>query len=150
MKILHTMLRVGDMPKSVKFYTEGLGMKVLRTKSIEQSLADTDEPEYQLKRRLNAIDLTVFGIGVIIGAGIFTLTGRVANQYAGPGVVFSFVLAACCLASLAARADDSLLDNGNFERIADRYQGASAECSRMVVPQRLQHDQNERGSVQQQ
>ena len=36
MRILHTMLRVGDMPRSVKFYTEGLGMKVLRT---------TDRPE---------------------------------------------------------------------------------------------------------
>jgi lactoylglutathione lyase len=36
MKILHTMLRAGDMPRSVKFYTEGLGMKVLRT---------TDRPE---------------------------------------------------------------------------------------------------------
>ena len=71
-------------------------MDVLRTKSIEQSLEDTDDPEYQLKRKLNAIDLTVFGIGVIIGAGIFTLTGRVAAQFAGPGVVFSFVLAGIC------------------------------------------------------
>jgi len=71
-------------------------MDVLRTKSIEQSLADTDDPEYQLKKKLGAIDLTVFGIGVIIGAGIFTLTGRVAAQYAGPGVVFSFVLAGIC------------------------------------------------------
>ena len=76
-------------------------MDVLRTKSIEQSLADTDEPEYQLKRRLSALDLTVFGIGVVIGAGIFTLTGKVANQYAGPGVVFSFVLAAICCALAA-------------------------------------------------
>ncbi|WP_091120922.1 amino acid permease [Nocardioides terrae] len=71
-------------------------MDVLRTKSIEQSLADTDDPEYQLKKQLSAIDLTVFGIGVIIGAGIFTLTGRVAAEYAGPGVVFSFVLAGIC------------------------------------------------------
>jgi basic amino acid/polyamine antiporter, APA family len=71
-------------------------MNVLRTKSIEQSLQDTDDPEYQLKRKLSAIDLTVFGIGVIIGAGIFTLTGKAAAQYAGPGVVFSFVLAGIC------------------------------------------------------
>ena len=71
-------------------------MDVLRTKSIEQSLQDTDDPEYQLKRKLSAIDLTVFGIGVIIGAGIFTLTGKAAAQYAGPGVVFSFLLAGVC------------------------------------------------------
>ncbi|GAB7003881.1 amino acid permease [Nocardioides sp. AN3] len=71
-------------------------MDVLRTKSVEQSLQDTDDPEFQLKRKLSAIDLTVFGIGVIIGAGIFTLTGKAAAQYAGPGVVFSFVLAGIC------------------------------------------------------
>lgn len=71
-------------------------MSLLRTKTIEQSIADTDEPEYQLKKRLTALDLTVFGIGVIIGAGIFTLTGRAAKAYAGPGIALSFVLAAIC------------------------------------------------------
>ncbi|GGR50918.1 APA family basic amino acid/polyamine antiporter [Nocardioides luteus] len=71
-------------------------MSVWRTKSIEQSLADADHPDFKLKRRLTAVDLTVFGIGVIIGAGIFTLTGRAAAEYAGPGVVFAFVIAATC------------------------------------------------------
>jgi APA family basic amino acid/polyamine antiporter len=69
---------------------------VLRTKSVEQSLADTEDPEFKLKRSLTAVDLTVFGVGVIIGAGIFTLTGRVAQANAGPGVAVSFVLAAVC------------------------------------------------------
>jgi APA family basic amino acid/polyamine antiporter len=73
----------------------------VRKKTIEQSIADTDEPEYQLKKRLTAIDLTVFGIGVIIGAGIFTLTGRAAKLYAGPGIALSFVLAAFCCALAA-------------------------------------------------
>jgi APA family basic amino acid/polyamine antiporter len=76
-------------------------MSLVRKKSIEQSIADTDEPEYQLKKRLTAIDLTVFGIGVIIGAGIFTLTGRAAKLYAGPGIALSFVLAAICCALAA-------------------------------------------------
>ncbi len=76
-------------------------MDVLRTKSIEQSLADTEDPDFKLKRRLTALDLTVFGVGVIIGAGIFTLTGRVAQAFAGPGVVFSFILAAFCCALAA-------------------------------------------------
>ncbi len=71
-------------------------MDLFRTKSIEQSLSDTEEPEFKLKRTLTALDLTVFGVGVIIGAGIFTLTGAVAQANAGPGVVFSFVLAAVC------------------------------------------------------
>jgi basic amino acid/polyamine antiporter, APA family len=69
-------------------------MNVLRTKSVEQSMRDTEDPEFSLKKRLTALDLTVFGIGVIIGAGIFTLTGAVAKNYAGPAVVFSFIIAA--------------------------------------------------------
>jgi APA family basic amino acid/polyamine antiporter len=68
----------------------------MRTKSIEQSIRETDEPEYQLKKKLTAVDLTVFGIGVIIGAGIFTLTGRAAADYAGPSIAISFVIAAIC------------------------------------------------------
>ncbi|MDF8266342.1 amino acid permease [Luteipulveratus flavus] len=72
-------------------------MSVLRTKSIEQSIDDTTEDhEFQLKRRLTALDLTLFGIGVIIGAGIFTTTGRAAQELAGPAVVISFVVGALC------------------------------------------------------
>ena len=71
-------------------------MSMLRTKSIEQSLADADEPEYQLKKSLGALDLVVFGVGVVIGAGIFTLTGRAAHETAGPAIVLSFVVAAVC------------------------------------------------------
>ena len=77
-------------------------MSVLRTKSIEQSLRDTDEPEHRLKKELSAWDLTVFGIGVIIGTGIFVLTGIQAGQNAGPAIVLSFLLAGitCALAAL--------------------------------------------------
>lgn len=71
-------------------------MNVFRTKSVEQSMEDTEDPDFKLKKSLTALDLTVFGIGVIIGAGIFTLTGTAAAQFAGPGVVFSFLLAAIC------------------------------------------------------
>ncbi|NYG06712.1 APA family basic amino acid/polyamine antiporter [Phycicoccus badiiscoriae] len=45
---------------------------------------------------MTALDLTDFGIGVIIGAGIFTLTGRAAANYAGPSIAISFVIAAIC------------------------------------------------------
>jgi APA family basic amino acid/polyamine antiporter len=68
----------------------------MRTKSIEQSIRETDEPEYKLKKRLSALDLTVFGVGVIIGAGIFTVTGRAAQEYAGPSIIISFVIGAVC------------------------------------------------------
>ncbi|CUR60183.1 Amino acid permease [metagenome] len=76
-------------------------MSVFRTKSVEQSIEDTEDPEFKLKKRLTVVDLTVFGIGVVIGAGIFTLTGRAAQAYAGPGVVFSFIIAAVCCALAA-------------------------------------------------
>ena len=77
-------------------------MSLFRTKSVEQSIAETDEPEHRLKKNLGALDLTVFGVGVIIGAGIFVLTGTVAASNAGPAVALSFVIAgvACGLAAL--------------------------------------------------
>lgn len=77
-------------------------MSVMRTKSVERSIADTEEPEFRLKKSLSALDLTVFGVGVVIGAGIFTLTGRAAHEVAGPAIVVSFIVAAiaCALAAM--------------------------------------------------
>ena len=60
------------------------GMSLLRTKSIEQSIEDTDDPDHKLRKDLGALDLIVFGVGVIIGAGIFVLTGTVAASNSGP------------------------------------------------------------------
>lgn len=73
-----------------------------RVKSVEQSIQDTDEPGETLKKELTAWDLTFFGVGVIIGTGIFVLTGQQAHINAGPGIVVSFVIAgiACGLAAL--------------------------------------------------
>ena len=65
-----------------------------RTKSIEQSIADTDDPQTRLRRNLGALDLTVFGVAVSIGAGIFVLAAQQAGDTAGPAVSLSFVLAA--------------------------------------------------------
>jgi APA family basic amino acid/polyamine antiporter len=75
---------------------------VARIKSVEASIRDTEEPEHQLSKNLSALDLTVFGVGVIIGTGIFVLTGRVAKADAGPAVAISFVVAGvvCGLAAL--------------------------------------------------
>ncbi|MFJ8603535.1 amino acid permease [Streptomyces shenzhenensis] len=75
---------------------------VFRTKKVEQSILDTEEPEHALKKSLSALDLTVFGVGVIIGTGIFVLTGKVARENAGPAVALAFVAAGivCALAAL--------------------------------------------------
>lgn len=77
-------------------------MDIFRTKSVEQSIKDTEDPRRRLRRSLTALDLTIFGVGVIIGTGIFVLTGRVARENAGPAVAISFVVAAvaCGLAAL--------------------------------------------------
>lgn len=77
-------------------------MDLFRTKSVERSIAETDEPGHKLKKNLTALDLTVFGVGVIVGAGIFVLTGLVAATNAGPAVSLSFAIAAvaCGLAAL--------------------------------------------------
>lgn len=44
-------------------------------------MADTEDPESKLKKSLTALDLMVIGIGVVIGAGIFTLTGKAASEF---------------------------------------------------------------------
>lgn len=75
---------------------------LIRTKSVEQSMADTDEPGSQLKKSLSWWDLTVFGVSVVIGAGIFTITASTAGDKAGPAISISFIMAAvaCGLAAL--------------------------------------------------
>ncbi|MDO0925196.1 amino acid permease [Streptomyces sp. TG1A-8] len=75
---------------------------LFRTKNVEQSIRDTEEPEHSLRKSLSALDLTVFGVGVIIGTGIFVLTGQVAKNNAGPAVSLAFVVAGvvCALAAL--------------------------------------------------
>ena len=78
------------------------GTGLWRTKSVERSVEDTDDPDSKLKRNLSTWDLTVFGVAVVIGAGIFTLTARTAGDYTGPSVAVSFVIAAiaCALAAM--------------------------------------------------
>jgi len=74
---------------------------LFRTKSVEVLLAEL-AGEHQLRRVLGPVALTALGVGAIIGAGIFVLTGLAANQYAGPGLILSFVVAGigCALAAL--------------------------------------------------
>ena len=78
-------------------------MSLFATKSFEQLQVEARESgEHSLKRVLGPLNLTTLGVGAIIGAGIFGLTGLAAAQYAGPAIVLSFVLAgaACAFAGL--------------------------------------------------
>ena len=77
-------------------------MEVLRTKTVEQSIRDTDDPRRGLRRSLGPLQLTAIGIGVIVGTGIFVLTGEAAGTIAGPAITLSFIAAgiACALAAI--------------------------------------------------
>src|SRR5580692_12701716 len=70
---------------------------LLRVKPMSLLSQEASETgEHTLKRSLGALNLVTLGIGAIIGTGIFVLTGVVASGYAGPGVVFTFIIAAIC------------------------------------------------------
>src|SRR5664279_2246130 len=71
------------------------------TKPLPQLFSESQESG-GLKRSLTALNLTTLGIGAIIGAGIFVLSGQAAAQYAGPAIVLSFIVSglACGFAGL--------------------------------------------------
>ncbi len=75
---------------------------LFKTKPVQQILGEIAESEHGYKRTLSATNLTTLGIGSIVGAGIFVLTGQAAAQYAGPAIVISFIISgfACVLAGL--------------------------------------------------
>ncbi|WP_423921855.1 amino acid permease [Frigoribacterium sp. 2-23] len=65
-----------------------------RTKSVEASISDSLDESHGLKRSLGTIDLTLMGIAVAVGAGIFSVGAKAAASFAGPAVTLSFILAA--------------------------------------------------------
>lgn len=77
-------------------------MSIWKRKSLDILLSEADESEKGLKRTLSSRALVALGIGAIIGAGLFSLTGIAAADHAGPAVTLSFVLAAvgCAFAGL--------------------------------------------------
>ena len=75
-------------------------MSLFAVKPLETILADSEKET--LKRTLGPGQLVALGIGAIIGAGLFSLTGIAASQHAGPAVVLSFILSAigCAFAGI--------------------------------------------------
>ena len=90
--------------------------QLFRCKSLDRLVADTVEPQHQLRRVLGPVQLTLLGVGAIIGAGIFSTVGDAAagggkHIGAGPALVVSFILvavacgfAALCYAEFASMA----------------------------------------------
>lgn len=79
-----------------------MGNSLFRTKSLSELLQEASDNKAGLKKTLTGLNLTTLGIGAIIGAGIFVLTGQAAAQYAGPAIVLSFIISgiACAFAGL--------------------------------------------------
>jgi APA family basic amino acid/polyamine antiporter len=75
---------------------------LFKTKSIEALVGDVEHGGKALRRSLSAWDLTLLGIGAIIGTGIFVLTGTAAANQAGPAITMSYLAAglACAFAAL--------------------------------------------------
>ncbi|HRO08110.1 MAG TPA: amino acid permease [Saprospiraceae bacterium] len=85
---------------------------IWRRKSISLLLKEAEaEGEHSLKRTLSSGSLIALGIGAIIGAGLFSITGLAAANYAGPGIMISFVIAAigCGLAGLCYAEFSSMI-----------------------------------------
>ena len=85
---------------------------LLKCKPLDMLMREASETgEHSLKRALGPVNLITLGIGAIIGAGIFVLTGSAAAQYAGPAIVLSFVLAGlgCVFAGLCYSEFASLI-----------------------------------------
>ena len=79
-----------------------MGLMTKKSIAVLQSEAAGESTEHTLRRALGALNLTTLGIGAIIGAGIFVLTGTAAAQYAGPAIVISFIVSGlgCLFAGL--------------------------------------------------
>ena len=77
-------------------------MSLFAVKPLARILRESEGGEHQLKRTLGPVNLVALGIGAIIGAGLFSLTGIAAANYAGPAVVLSFIVAAvgCAFAGM--------------------------------------------------
>ncbi len=75
---------------------------IFRKKPISVLIEEANNSSHGLKRVLSRTNLITLGIGAIIGAGIFVLSGQAAAQYSGPAIVLSFILSglACALAGL--------------------------------------------------
>lgn len=78
-------------------------MNLLRKKSIADLIKETGKKDATLKKELGAFDLSMLGIGAIIGTGIFVLTGVAAAEHAGPALILSFIISglACVFAALS-------------------------------------------------
>src|ERR1700740_547364 len=89
-----------------------MSLKLFAKKDLTTIMSEAQETgENSLRRALGSLNLVTLGIGAIIGAGIFVITGQAAAQFAGPAIIISFVLAGitCAFAGLCYAEFASLI-----------------------------------------
>ena len=88
-----------------------MGFDLFAKKDLTVLRSEAESGESGLARALGPFDLLALGVGAIIGAGIFVLTGSAAAQYAGPAITISFMIAAvaCAFAGLCYAEFASLI-----------------------------------------
>src|SRR5260221_6180789 len=96
-----------------------MGSQLFRRKSLDRLINETTDPQHQLRRTLGPVQLTLLGVGAIVGAGIFSTVGTAAagggdHIGAGPALVLSFIFvavasafAALCYSEFAAMVPGS-------------------------------------------
>jgi APA family basic amino acid/polyamine antiporter len=87
-------------------------MNIFQRKPIDVLISESrEEGEHTLKKTLGPYKLIALGLGAIIGAGLFSITGLAAGNYAGPSITISFLIAAagCCFAGLCYAEFASML-----------------------------------------
>src|SRR5215472_13780246 len=88
-----------------------MSLKLFAKKDLPTLMQEAEGEHGGLRRALGPLNLVTLGIGAIIGAGIFVITGQAAAQFAGPGIVISFIMAgvACAFAGLCYAEFASLI-----------------------------------------
>ena len=87
---------------SYLFLKKNIAQLIATISNSDDKGKNSEDASSGLKRTLGPFDITMLGVGAIIGAGIFSLTGQAAANYSGPGIVYSFIIGAalCALAGL--------------------------------------------------
>ncbi|ORZ33104.1 amino acid transporter [Catenaria anguillulae PL171] len=101
--------------------------ELMRKKSVEG--LQEDARNAGLKRTLSGLDLALIGVGEIVGAGIFSVTGTAARNHAGPGIILSFVISglACMFAGLCYSELSALVPNSG-----SAYTYVYATCGELI------------------
>lgn len=92
---------MGALGDTVHQLTETFFRKGFGRRTVENALKQIQEREGDLAKVLGAVELTMLGVGAIVGAGVFVLTGEAAKEFAGPSIIVSYLFSSIAAILLA-------------------------------------------------